>query len=120
DRYRFVVPAANRLARFDESSPVGAIVLLERDPQIPQPDVVRLSPSEGLLQLLCQNFARDTPGEALLERLLPLMRRVPCLLLRYSEPLAGARHLARVVESTRFQYASHASLLSHPPASAKD
>ncbi|HSH49405.1 MAG TPA: PqqD family protein [Halomonas sp.] len=119
-RYRFVIPAANRLARFDESSPVGAIVLLERDPQIPQPNVVRLSPGEGLLQLLCQNFARDTPDDTLLERLLALMRRVPCLLLRYSEPLAGARHLARVVEGSHFQRASDASLLNHPPASAKD
>jgi hypothetical protein len=117
DRYRFVIPAADRLAHFDESSPVGAIVLLERDPCVSEPEVVRLSPGEGLLQLLCQNFARNTTEEALLERLLPLMQRVPCLLLRYSEPLAGARHLAQVVESAPLQQGSGASLLSYPPAS---
>lgn len=113
DRYRFVIPAGARLARFDDACPVGAIVLLERDPQVSVPDVVPLSPGEGLLQLLCQNFARDTPDEALFTRLLPLMQRVPCLLLRYSEPLAGARHLARVVESSRFQHAGTASQLSY-------
>lgn len=117
DRYRFVIPPGYGLARFDEACPVGAIVLLERDAQITQPDVVTLSPSEGLLQLLCQNFARNTTEEALLERLLPLMQRVPCLLLRYSEPLAGARHLAQVVESSLLQKVSDASLLSYPPTS---
>lgn len=113
DRYRFVIPPDNGLARFDEACPVGAIVLLERDAQITQPDVVALSPGEGLLQLLCQNFARDTSDEALLERLLPLMQQVPCLLLRYSEPLAGAECLARAVQDPHLSHASRASLLIH-------
>ena len=116
--YRFVIPANNGLARFDESCPVGAIVLLERDAQVIDPEVVKLAPGEGLLQLLCQNFAAsDTPNEELFERLLPLMQRVPCLLLRYSEPLAAVRYLAKVIDNPDLQSISGASLLSHAPVS---
>lgn len=58
-------------------SPLGAIVLLERNPQIIEPEVVKLAHGEGLLQLLSQNFAgSDTPDEDLIERLLPLIQRV--------------------------------------------
>ncbi len=116
--YRFVIPAQNALARLDDNSPVGAIVLLERDAQIVEPEVVKLAPGEGLLQLLCQNFATsDTSNEMLFERLLPLMQRVPCLLLRYSEPLAAARYLAKVIDNSDLQNMSGASLLSHAPVS---
>lgn len=115
ERYRFVLPKASHFADYNERSPVGAIVLLERDPLVTEPEVVTLSASEGLLQLLCQNFARDTSGEALLERLLPLMRQVPCLLLRYSEPLTGARYLAQVMEQPQLTPTNSASLLNTPP-----
>lgn len=115
ERYRFVLPKASHFADYNECSPVGAIVLLERDPLVTEPEVVTLSASEGLLQLLCQNFARDTSGEALLERLLPLMRQIPCLLLRYSEPLAGARYLAQVIEKPHLTTPNSASLLNTPP-----
>lgn len=119
--YRFVIPAQNALACLDDTSPVAAIVLLERDAQIVEPEVVKLAPGEGLLQLLCQNFASsDTPSAVLFERLLPLMQRVPCLLLRYSEPLAGARYLAKVVKTPHLQTASAASLLSHAQISVAD
>ncbi len=121
ERYRFVIPAVNRLAHYDDKSPIGAIVLLERNPQTLEPEVVRLAPGEGLLQLLCQNFAGgDTSDEELIERLLPLMQRVPCLLLRYSEPLAGARYLAKAVDNPHLQSASNASLLNYLPASVED
>lgn len=115
ERYRFVIPKTSHFAHYNERSPVGAIVLLERDPLVTKPEVVTLAKSEGLLQLLCQNFARDVSGEALLERLLPLMRQVPCLLLRYSEPLAGARHLAKVMEAPSLTSINNASLLNVPP-----
>lgn len=103
-RYRFVIPPAGRLAASGDECPVGALVLLERveGPNV-EPDVVPLSSGDGLLQLLCQNFAhadsfQQPLPQALMARLLPLMQRVPCLLLRYGEPLAGARHLAQVLE----------------------
>lgn len=119
--YRFVIPAANQLARYDETGSIGTIVLLERDPQIIDPDVVKLSSGEGLLQLLCQNFAaNDMPSEALLERLLPLMQSVSCLLLRYSEPLAGARYLAKVIDNSYSQCSGDASLLSYPPVTVAE
>ena len=121
DCYRFVILTENGLAHYTDSSPVGAIVLLERDPQIVEPDVVRIAPGEGLLQLLCQNFASsDTPNEALFERLLPLMQRVPCLLLRYSEPLTGARYLAKSIENPHLQQPRNASLLGHSQVSVED
>ena len=121
DCYRFVIPAVNRLADYAAVSPVGAIVLLERHPHIVEPEVVRLAPGEGLLQLLSQNFAdSDTPDEELIERLLPLIQRVPCLMLRYSEPLAGARYLAKAIENPHLQRANSASLLNYMPASVDD
>ena len=121
ERYRFVIPADNGLAHYDDKSPIGAIVLLERNPQTLEPEVVRLAPGEGLLQLLSQNFAdSDMPDNELIERLLPLMQRVPCLLLRYSEPLAGARFLAQAVDNPHMHSASNASLLNYLPASVAD
>ncbi|MEQ5801892.1 PqqD family peptide modification chaperone [Halomonas sp. H10-9-1] len=98
-RYRFVLPPGNALARHGEQGPVGALVLLERDDQRRAPEVVRLLPGEGLLQLLAQNFAHHAAPETLMAHLLPLMERVPCLLLRYAEPLAAARHLGAVLEA---------------------
>ena len=120
ERYRFVIPAENRLAHYDDKSPVGAIVLLERSPQTLEPEVVKLAPGEGLLQLLSQNFAdSDTPDEELIERLLPLIQRVPCLMLRYCEPLAGARYLAKAIDNPQLQPANSASLLNYIPASVE-
>ncbi|WP_355661158.1 PqqD family protein [Halomonas salifodinae] len=97
--YRYVIPEAEERAAHGESRPLGAIVLLERDAGLTAPEVVRLAPGEGLVQLLTQNFAYDLTHEALMPRLVPLMERLPCLLLRYAEPLAAARELARVLRT---------------------
>ena len=93
-RYRFVLPRGEGLAAHGESAPLGALVLLERDDAMAAPEVLALRPGEGLQQLLTQHFAHHTAPEALMARLLPLMRRLPCLLLRYAEPLAAVRCLA--------------------------
>lgn len=126
DRYRFVLPPAGGLAQSGDVRPVGALVLLERAARPDAaPYVVPLSPGEGLLQLLCQNFAHAASfqqplPQALMARLLPLMQRVPCLLLRYAEPLAGARHLAQVLERGDAQHelvpAAHQPLVHPKPA----
>lgn len=113
ERYRFVLPGGEGLAHFNDTSPVGAIVLLERDVSIVEPEVVTLPAAEGLLQLLCQNFAHDTANHILLERLLPLMQAVPCLLLRYSEPLQAARYLAKIIQDPQLPV-NKASLLTLP------
>lgn len=118
--YRFVIPAENALARYNDSSPIGAIVLLERGAQITAPELIELAPGEGLLQLLGQNFAdSDTPSAALFARLLPSIQRIPCLLLRYSEPLAGARYLAQAIDNPQLHKHRTASLLDHPVARAE-
>lgn len=101
ERYRFVLPPGQGLARHGERCPVGALVLLERDDRLSRPEIVRLLPGEGLLQLLSQNFAYQARPEALLAHLHPLMARVPCLLLRYAEPLVAARHLGTALEGYR-------------------
>jgi hypothetical protein len=93
DRYGYLALPQDRLARHGECLPLGAMVLLEREETLEAPEIIPLAPGEGLLQLLCQNFAHDTPSETLLERFMPLMARLPCLLMRYSEPLAAARRL---------------------------
>lgn len=93
DRYRFLALPEGQLARHGECLPLGALVLLERDAGLRDPELIDLAPGEGLLQLLCQNFAHDRPSEALMARFLPLMEALPCRLLRYGEPLAAARRL---------------------------
>lgn len=92
-RYRYLNLPEGQLARHGESLPLGAVVLLERDEQLDKPELVPLAPGEGLTRLLRQHFAHDLPSEALMERFLPLMRSLPCRLLRYPEPLAAARCL---------------------------
>ncbi|MCL7744151.1 PqqD family protein [Guyparkeria hydrothermalis] len=92
-RYRYLNLPEGQLARHGESLPLGAVVLLERDEQLGKPELVPLAPGEGLTRLLRQHFAHDLPSEALMERFLPLMRSLPCRLLRYPEPLAAARCL---------------------------
>lgn len=86
DRYQYLSLPAGQLARHGERAPVGAIVLLEREPGTAA-ELLPLAPGDGLLQLLCQNFAADWPAEPLLAPLLELMQRVPCWLLRYADPL---------------------------------
>lgn len=92
-RYRFLALPDGQLARHGERLPLGALVLLERDDAVREPELIDLAPGEGLLQLLCQNFAHDRPSETLMARFLPLMETLPCRLLRYGEPLAAARRL---------------------------
>ena len=93
DRYRYLSLSDGTLAAHGECLGLGAVVLLERDDAIDEPELVTLAPGEGLLQLLCQNFAHEERSETLMARFLPLMASVPCLLLRYGEPLAAARRL---------------------------
>lgn len=94
ERYRYLALPEPLLARHGERRPLGAIVLIERDHTLAAPELVELAPGEGVLQLLCQNFAHKQPSETLMARFLPLMASLPCLLLRYAEPLAAARCLA--------------------------
>ncbi|MFG6159587.1 PqqD family protein [Halomonas sp. 1390] len=96
ERYGYLTLDRDRLAGHGERCPLGAIVMLDRVPGTPAPSLTRLSPGEGLLQLLGQSLsgASHAPG-GLLERLLPIMQDLPCRSLRYDDPMAAVE---RVVE----------------------
>lgn len=116
-RYRYVVPPRGRLASHGEVRPLGAVVLLARDEGVVAPALSRLAPGEGLLRLLCENFAPEVASEALMERFLPLMGQTPCLLLRYSEPLAAARALGGALSGPLPAALPAASLVARPTLS---
>ncbi|MCK2182728.1 PqqD family protein [Halomonas getboli] len=93
-RYRFLALARDRLAAHGETRPLGAIVMLDRVPGAQDARLTRLSPGEGLLQLLSQTLAgKDHDSARLLERLLPLMEGLPCRLLRYDDPMAAVERV---------------------------
>ncbi|MCH4561775.1 PqqD family protein [Halomonas sp. EGI 63088] len=118
ERYRYLVLPEALQARHGECLPLGAIVLLERDATLATPEFIALAPGEGLLQLLCQHLAHAQPSETLMERFLPLMASLPCVLLRYAEPLAAARCLATQLAGPSPAHGSAAvSLTGHRPAS---
>lgn len=97
-RYGYLTLDRDRLAGHGERRPIGTIVLLDRVAGTPSPSLTRLSPGDGLLQLLGQSLAGDIdthePGR-LVPRLLPMMQGLPCRSLRYDDPVAA---VARVVE----------------------
>ena len=96
DRYQYLSLPAGQLAQHGERASVGAIVLLEREPGV-EASLLPLAPGDGLLQLLCQNFAEGWPTEPLLAPLLELMQRVPCWLLRYADPLEAVEVVTQVM-----------------------
>lgn len=110
DRYQYLALPETQLARHGERAPVGAIVLLEREAGA-SASLLPLAPGDGLLQLLCQNFAEDWPIEPLFAPLLDLVRRVPCWLLRYSDPLEAVDVVAQAM-------ATQQSESSEAPAAA--
>ena len=116
-RYRYVVPPRGRLASHGEVRPLGAVVLLARDEEAVAPALSRLVPGEGLLRLLCENFASEAASETLVERFLPLMGQIPCLLLRYSEPLAAASALGEALSGPLPTALPAASLVARPTPS---
>lgn len=116
ERYCYLVPPTERLAAHGEVRPLGAVILLARDETVAAPVISRLAPGEGLLQLLCQNFAHEAPSETLVERFLPLMGEVPCLLLRYSEPLAAVQLVAEALSGVLPTSLPEFSALGQPTA----
>ena len=98
-RYRYLGLPSDRLADHGERLPLGGVILLERDDRLAAPELLPLAAGEGLTQLLRQHFAHDLPSDTLMARFLPLMRAVPCRLLRYNEPFAAARHLVDALDS---------------------
>jgi len=112
ERYHYLALDSDRLAGHGERCPIGAIVMLDRVPGTPAPSLTRLSPGDGLLQLLSQSLAGDAhdPGR-LVERLLPMMRGLPCRSLCYDDPKAAVeRVVAGLAEAER----GEATLIDSP------
>ncbi|MBB3139988.1 PqqD family protein [Halomonas organivorans] len=93
DRYRYLDLGRESLASHGERCPLGSIILLERCGEA-VPSLTQVSPGEGLLRLLGQSLAgtHHEPAE-LLPRLLPMMKRLPCRMLRFDDPMAAVARL---------------------------
>ncbi len=117
-RYRYLDLPDGQLAAHGECFPLGAVVLLERDVELAEPELIPLAPGEGLAHLLRQHFAHDLPSETLMARFLPVMRSLPCRLLRYGEPLAAARLLVEATGDSRAEEPL-ASAFARPPGSIR-
>ncbi|MGF1621181.1 MAG: PqqD family protein [Rhodomicrobiaceae bacterium] len=84
DRYQYLALAKNHLAPRGVVAPLGAIILLDRQPAA----AAAIGPAgraETLKALISQNFARGEPAGELLQRLHRLMNAVPRFTLRYSD-----------------------------------
>jgi hypothetical protein len=97
DRYLYL-NLEDGLAPRGATAPLGAIVLLDRQPSGPA-SLSHASRADTLKALIRQNFARSEPARALLDRLHRLMSRVPCLALRYSELDEAAELIRRTLSS---------------------
>ena len=92
-RYGYLRLDDTQLAAHGQRCPLGAILLIDRDDMIVEPQLTRLQPGDGLWQLLRQNFAEHESDQALIERFLPLLQHLPCFLLRYHDAYEAAQWL---------------------------
>jgi len=73
------------LPRSGTAAPVGAVVVLERDPELAGPvELEPISQDEALAALVKQNFGRQVHAGAILAVTAALTRSVPVLRLRYN------------------------------------
>jgi hypothetical protein len=94
DRYQYLSLAEDRLAPRGMTAPLGAIVLLDRQPG----GGAAMGPArraDALKALIRQNFARGEPAGELLQRLHRLMDALPRYTLRYSDLDEAAALLER-------------------------
>nr|WP_284041372.1 PqqD family protein [Halomonas olivaria] len=95
DRYGYLALNEHQLATHGTQCPVGGILLFDRDEGLAQPQLTVLQPGEGLWQLLRQNFAEHKSDQALIQRFLPMLQRLPCFLLRYSDAYEAAQWVGK-------------------------
>lgn len=103
ERYGYLRLPASRLAAHGDKRPLGAILLIDRDHSLSSPQLTRLQPGDGLWQLLQQNFAEHEPDQALIERFLPILQKLPCFLLRYPDAYEAAVWLTQRWQGQSFQ-----------------
>jgi len=80
--YLYLDLERERLAPHGAAAPVGGFVLLEREAGV-EPELLPVAESEVLRQVIWQNFAREAPAPAILERLHRLVAAARCFRLRY-------------------------------------
>ncbi|UTD55130.1 PqqD family peptide modification chaperone [Halomonas sp. MS1] len=102
DRYGYLALNEQQLASHGMRCPLGAVLLIERDESLSEPKLVRLQPGDGLWQLLQQNFAEHESDQTLIERFLPLLKDLPCFLMRYRDAYEAATWLATEINSDGF------------------
>ncbi len=102
DRYGYLALNEQQLASHGVRCPLGAILLIERDETISEPQLVRLQPGDGLWQLLQQNFAEHESDQTLIERFLPILKGLPCFLMRYRDAYAATTWLTTQINSDGF------------------
>ncbi len=124
ERYGYVALDDTLLARHGEQSPVSAIILIDRDNSVGSPQFTSLQHGEGLWQLLQQNFADTLSDQELIDKFWPLVQRMPCFLLRYSDAYEAAafvgRELKGALHAQPSTYTSPSQAAAMPEAAALD
>ncbi|MDF2094423.1 PqqD family protein [Aquibaculum arenosum] len=83
--YAYLDLPPDRQAHFGTVAPLGAVVLLERDPGVLQARLEPAEPAHALRLLLGQSLTIQGCGSRLLEDLHDLLAARPCLTLHYSD-----------------------------------
>ncbi|HAA46337.1 MAG: hypothetical protein XD36_1441 [Halomonas sp. 54_146] len=109
DRYGYLALDETLLANHGIKRPIGTILLIDRDSRVTSPQLTPLQHGEGLWQLLRQNFAETLSDQVLVAKFLPLVQRMPCFLLRYSDAYQAAEFVGRELKG-----ALHAQSLTYP------
>ncbi|MDQ7727630.1 PqqD family protein [Halomonas sp. SpR8] len=121
-RYGYLALDDTQLASHGEKSPVGAILLIDRDSRVTNPQLTSLQHGEGLWQLLKQNFADTLSDQMLIAKFWPLVQRIPCFLLRYSDAYQAAVFVGRELKDALYAqpstYTSPSQAAAISPAAA--
>lgn len=125
-RYGYLKLNETLLANHGEKRSIGAIILIDRNPNITTPQLTPLQHGEGLWQLLKQNFADTLSDRELITKFWPLVKRMPCFLLRYSDAFKAAEFVGANLEgalqaqSLTYMSPSHAAATPTAPALDRD
>lgn len=83
DRYAYIRPPSEHLARRGETAPIAGVVSLRRVEDGPARMTI-LPPADALSEVILRNFARETNARVILETLDTIVASVPCLALTYA------------------------------------
>jgi len=92
DRFLYLKPDSDELARYGEKAPVKVMIELERD----QAKEMALKPAgtgDILKRTIMQNFSHEIPALETLERLHKLVNNADCYTLTYNDSDLAARYL---------------------------